>query len=130
MSPVTSPNPSGLPTEASAPIVERFQGTAADGRSITAVYAAQPAANVAFALVFPGRRSDDDGGTDAADAAGASADLALPRIVHWGRPLTNPSTVVGLYDALKPQRVSGALDDTAWPFGLPAQAVLFEAVRV
>ena len=61
-----------------------------------------PAAAAAFALVFPG--SD------------------LPRFVHWGRPLTAPETVINTFDALAPQRVSGALDYTAWPSVLPTQS--------
>ena len=79
-----------------------FTGTAADGTALTAVYLTQPAANVAIGLVFAG--SD------------------LPRIVHWGRPLAKPDTLLAAYDALKPQRVSGALDDTVWPSILPTQA--------
>ncbi|WP_417852274.1 alpha-galactosidase [Bifidobacterium oedipodis] len=46
----------------------------------------------------------------------------LPRIVHWGRPLANPSTLLAAYDAVRPQRVSGALDETAWPSILPTQS--------
>ena len=79
-----------------------FTGAAADGTALTAVYLTQPAANVAIGLVFAG--SD------------------LPRIVHWGRPLAKPDTLLAAYDALKPQRVSGALDDTVWPSILPTQA--------
>ena len=79
-----------------------FTGAAADGTALTAVYLTQPAANVAIGLVFAG--SD------------------LPHIVHWGRPLAKPDTLLAAYDALKPQRVSGALDDTAWPSILPTQA--------
>ena len=77
-------------------------GTANDGTDLTAVYAENTAANVAFALIFPGK--------------------TLPRFVHWGRPLPHPETLVHLYDALKPQRVSGALDNTAWPSILPTQS--------
>ena len=79
-----------------------FTGAAADGTALTAVYLTQPAANVAIGLVFAG--SD------------------LPHIVHWGRPLAKPDTLLAAYDALKPQRVSGALDDTVWPSILPTQA--------
>ncbi|WP_288273234.1 alpha-galactosidase [uncultured Bifidobacterium sp.] len=46
----------------------------------------------------------------------------LPRIVHWGRPLDDPRTLASAVDALRPQRVSGALDETAWPSVLPTQA--------
>ena len=49
-------------------LIQTFHGTASNGTPLTAVYAEQPAAAAAFALVFPG--SD------------------LPRFVHWGRPLT------------------------------------------
>ncbi|PWG61936.1 alpha-galactosidase [Bifidobacterium callitrichidarum] len=79
-----------------------FTGAASDGTALTAVYLAQPTANVALGLVFAG----DD----------------LPHIVHWGRPLANPQTLLAAYDALKPQRVSGALDETAWPSVLPTQS--------
>ncbi|MBM6699523.1 alpha-galactosidase [Bifidobacterium pullorum subsp. saeculare] len=80
----------------------QIHGTAADGTALTVVYAEQPADRVAFALAFPG--SD------------------LPRLVHWGRPVAHPDSLLGAYDALKPQRVSGALDETAWPSVLPTQA--------
>ncbi|RSX52110.1 alpha-galactosidase [Bifidobacterium goeldii] len=85
-------------------LIEQFHGSATDGTKLTAIYAEQPSANVAFALIFPG----DD----------------LPRLVHWGRPIAAPreSTILSLYDALRPQRVSGALDETAWPSILPTQA--------
>lgn len=79
-----------------------FTGTASNGTELTAVYLAQPTANVALGLIFAGGE--------------------LPRIVHWGRPLANPETLLDAYDALKPQRVSGALDETAWPSVLPTQA--------
>ena len=75
---------------------------AADGTALTAAYAENTSANVAFALVFPGHD--------------------LPRFVHWGRPLPHPETVAALYDALRPQRVSGALDNTAWPSIIPTQS--------
>ena len=83
-------------------LIQTFHGNATNGTELTAVYAEQPAANVAFALVFPGND--------------------LPRLVHWGRPLAAPGTVLAAYDALRPQRVSGALDDTVWPSILPTQA--------
>lgn len=79
-----------------------IHGTANDGTAVTAAYAENTAADVAFALVFPGR--------------------SLPRLVHWGRPLPHPETLVHLYDALRPQRVSGALNATAWPSILPTQS--------
>ncbi|MBW3081403.1 alpha-galactosidase [Bifidobacterium saguinibicoloris] len=87
--------------------IERFTGAAADGTPITLIYAEQdaavrPDAAVAFALAFPG----DD----------------LPRFVHWGKPVTAPETLLSQVDALKPQRVSGALDETAWPSILPTQS--------
>lgn len=66
-------------------LIQTFHGTASNGTPLTAVYAEQPAAAAAFALVFPG--SD------------------LPRFVHWGRPLTAPETVINTFDALAPQRV-------------------------
>ena len=41
-----------------------------------------------------------------ADSAFALAFVAdeLPRVVHWGRPLTQPRTLVSAVDALRPQR--------------------------
>ena len=82
--------------------IRKFQGNASDGTALTGVYAEQPEADVAFALVFP---------------AGE-----LPRFVHWGRPLSAPETVLGMYDAQRPQRVSGALDYTSYPSVLPTQS--------
>lgn len=70
--------------------------------AVVAVYAEQPEAGVAFALAFP--------------------EGELPRLVYWGRPMTHPETVVDAADALRPQRVSGALDYTPWPSVLPTQA--------
>ena len=34
-------------------LIQTFHGNATNGTELTAVYAEQPAANVAFALVFP-----------------------------------------------------------------------------
>lgn len=82
--------------------IQLFHGTSSDNTALTAVYAEAPQANAAYALVC------------AADE--------LPRFVHWGRPLHAPETVIGLYDAQCPQRVSGALDNTAWPSIMPTQA--------
>ncbi|NMM99409.1 alpha-galactosidase [Bifidobacterium olomucense] len=86
----------------STALTRTFTGTASDGTALTAVYLAQPAAHAAIGLIVAGDE--------------------LPRIVHWGRPLSDPATLLAAYDALKPQRVSGALDDTAWPTVLPTQA--------
>lgn len=46
----------------------------------------------------------------------------LPRLVHWGQALAHPQHAVHLYEAQRPQRVSGELDDTSWPSILPTQA--------
>ena len=73
-----------------------------ESAAVVAVYAEQPEAGVAFALAFP--------------------EGELPRLVYWGRPMTHPETVVDAADALRPQRVSGALDYTPWPSVLPTQA--------
>ena len=81
---------------------ERFQGQSHDGAKLTAVYLEDNDTNIAFGLV--------------------SGDDELPRIVHWGRPLAHPETLLNAYDALKPQRVSGALDETPWPSIMPTQA--------
>lgn len=82
--------------------IRSYTAESTDGLHITAVYGERGSADVAFALVFPDDR--------------------LPRLVHWGRPVSDPETMVNLYDALRPQRVSGALDDTAWPSVLPTQS--------
>ena len=80
----------------------RYNGAAHDGTPVTAVYLASPQDDAALGLAFVG----DD----------------LPRIVHWGHPLAAPETLVDAVDALRPQRVSGALDFTPWPSVLPTQA--------
>ena len=49
-------------------------------------------------------------------------DKELPRLVHWGRVLAHPRHALHLYEAQRPQRVSGELDDTTWPSILPTQA--------
>ena len=100
--PRTATNRTNRPRGYAMSRIEQFHGVSADGTSLTAVYAEQPTANVAFALVFAGD--------------------ALPRFVHWGRPVATPEHLTGLYDAQRPQRVSGALDDTAWPSVLPTQS--------
>ncbi|PJM72819.1 alpha-galactosidase [Bifidobacterium primatium] len=93
----------------------------------------QTTADVAFALVFPDHLHDDAGRDDAGGMGGGivgeAGDVAEgmepPRIVHWGRPLPGVGrkvVLLGAYDALKPQRVSGALSETPWPSILPTQA--------
>ncbi|KAB8292059.1 alpha-galactosidase [Bifidobacterium avesanii] len=84
------------------PIVSRFTGTAHDGEPVAAVYLADPQSGAALGLAFHGGE--------------------LPRIIHWGRPLAAPETLLDAYDALNPQRVSGALDCTPWPSVMPTQA--------
>lgn len=87
------------------PVAENVTGKAADGTALRAVYLEQTAAQAAVALVFAGDQ--------------------LPRIVHWGRPLPKAGRanyLTNLYAAQKPQRVSGALDETSWPSVLPTQA--------
>ncbi|MBT1167061.1 alpha-galactosidase [Bifidobacterium simiarum] len=87
------------------PVVQEAQGVAADGTALHAVYLEQSAVNAAVALIFPDDR--------------------LPRIVHWGRTLPAAGRgewLPNLYDATKPQRVSGALDETSWPSILPTQS--------
>ena len=79
-----------------------FHGSSSRGEDIHVVYVEQRDARSAFAF--------------------AIVDRELPRIVHWGRPLSDPRTLVAAVDALRPQRVSGALDETAWPSILPTQA--------
>lgn len=80
--------------------VESYLGRSADGTTLTLVYMEQ--AGVGLGILLPGRE--------------------LPRIVHWGRRLSDPSALLGAYDALAPQRVSGGLDQTAWPSILPTQS--------
>ena len=46
----------------------------------------------------------------------------MPRIVHWGGEMGDPSSSRGLYDALHPQRVSGNLDITPFPSIMPVQS--------
>ncbi|KFI67822.1 alpha-galactosidase [Bifidobacterium magnum] len=82
--------------------MQLFHGTTSDGTKTQALYAERPDANVAFALAFP--------------------ENELPRFVYWGRPLSAPETVIDMMDASRPQRVSGALDYTAWPSILPTQS--------
>lgn len=82
--------------------IEMYEGHSGRGVALKAAYGEDASADVAFALLF------------VADE--------LPRLVYWGRPLTHPQSVLSLYDALCPQRVSGALDQTAWPTVLPTQA--------
>ncbi|NEG95643.1 alpha-galactosidase [Bifidobacterium sp. SMB2] len=124
--PQFTPNPA-------RPIVERYDGTSSDGTRAHVIYMEQTAANVAFALVFPDRRHDDAGRDDAGNISGGSIgeagdsaeSMEPPRIVHWGRPLPGvgrKAVLLGAYDALKPQRVSGALSETSWPSILPTQA--------
>ena len=74
------------------PTIRDFHGTTSRDEAVHVVYLEQRDARAAFAFVIVGD--------------------ALPRIVHWGRPLSDPSTLVACVDALRPQRVSGALDET------------------
>lgn len=83
-----------------------------------------------FARIF----TDDAADTAAVYLAQEDADSALvlasrgkdlPAIAYWGPALTidsEDSTGLDLFAALNPQRVSGALDLTAWPSILPTQA--------
>lgn len=85
-----------------APTMRSFTDTSPDGRPLQVIYAESRQSGVAFAVVI--------------------LDHELPRIAHWGRPLKNPETLLNAVAALKPQRVSGALDETPWPGVLPTQA--------
>ncbi|PWG59794.1 alpha-galactosidase [Bifidobacterium catulorum] len=87
------------------PIIERYEGISSDNTNVIVIYMEQTTADMALALMF--------------------ADDEPPRIVHWGKGLPasgRDRTMIGVYDALKPQRVSGALDETPWPSILPTQA--------
>lgn len=79
-----------------------FSGTSSRGEAVHVVYLERHEACAAFAFAIVGDE--------------------LPRIVHWGRPLSDPHALISSVDALRPQRVSGALDETAWPSVLPTQA--------
>ena len=79
-----------------------FTGAAADGTALTAVYLTQPAANVAIGLVFAG--SD------------------LPHIVHWGRPLAKPDTLLAAAPApaaLTAEEPAATPSPTAEPTATP-----------
>lgn len=80
--------------------MESYQGESAEGISLTLVYMEQ--VGTGLGVLLPGRE--------------------LPRIVHWGGPVADPSALLGAYDALPPQRVSGGLDRTAWPSIMPTQS--------
>ncbi|WEV53018.1 alpha-galactosidase [Bifidobacterium sp. ESL0704] len=82
--------------------MQLFTGISADGTKVRVAYGEDSPASVALALLFAGDE--------------------LPRLVYWGRPLPYPETLIDSYAALRPQRVSGALDETSWPTVLPTQA--------
>ncbi|MFT8593700.1 MAG: alpha-galactosidase [Bifidobacterium sp.] len=79
-----------------------FKGKANDGTESTTLYGEDRDADIAVTLLMQG--SD------------------LPRIVQWGRPMAHPEYLVNCNDAVRPQRVSGGLDDTDWPSIIPTQA--------
>jgi alpha-galactosidase len=81
--------------------IYRASGTDAHGE-ITAIYVESRKANVALALAGEGTN--------------------LPHLLHWGHTLAHPSSAVNLFAAEHPQRVSGMLDETAWPSILPTQS--------
>lgn len=82
--------------------ISTFTGKSSLGYDLTAIYVENTDACVAFTLV--------------------SENNALPKLTYWGRPIAHPESVAASFDALRPQRVSGALDDTPWPSVLPTQA--------
>lgn len=82
--------------------ISTFTGKSSLGYDLTAIYVENTDARVAFTLV--------------------SENNALPKLTYWGRPLAHPETAAASFDALRPERVSGALDDTPWPSVLPTQA--------
>ncbi|MFT9111424.1 MAG: alpha-galactosidase [Bifidobacterium psychraerophilum] len=86
----------------------RSEGESSLGAHVTAFYGERAQAGVGFAFVV--------------------ADDQMPRIVYWGKPLSHPEQLANAYDALRPQRVSGALDDTNWPSVLPTQAEAWSGV--
>lgn len=82
--------------------ISTFTGKSSLGYDLTAIYVENTDACVAFTLV--------------------SENNALPKLTYWGRPIAHPENVAASFDALRPQRVSGALDNTPWPSALPTQA--------
>ncbi len=82
------------------PRMGSYQGKSNLGISLRLVYMEQ--SGLSLAVLLPGK--------------------GLPRIVHWGDPVADPQALLGTYDALAPQRVSGGLDLTAWPSILPTQS--------
>jgi alpha-galactosidase len=86
----------------------RFEGESALGPHVTVYYGQGSKTDVGFAV--------------------AIADDQMPRIVYWGTALSKPEQLVNAYDALRPQRVSGALNDTNWPSILPTQAEAWSGV--
>lgn len=86
----------------SSGVWQRFTETASDGTQATVLYGEDSQADAAILLLL---RNNE-----------------LPRIVQWGRPISHAEYLVNCLDALKPQRVSGGLDDTDWPSIIPTQA--------
>lgn len=85
---------------------ESYQGESAEGVPLTLVYMER--AGTGLGILLPGPE--------------------LPRIVHWGGPVADPSALLGSQDALAPQRVSGGLDRTAWPSIMPTQSEAWTGV--
>jgi alpha-galactosidase len=84
------------------------EGESALGPHIKVYYGQRSKADVGFAFVI--------------------ADDQMPRIVYWGKALKHPEQLLDTYDALRPQRVSGSLNDTNWPSVLPTQAEAWSGV--
>ena len=89
------------------PRMGSYQSESNLGVSLRLVYMEQ--SGLSLAVLFPGK--------------------GLPRIVHWGDPVADPQALLGSYDALVPQRVSGGLDLTAWPSILPTQSEAWTGQR-
>ena len=89
------------------PRMGSYQGKSNLGISLRLVYMEQ--SGLSLAVLLPGK--------------------GLPRIVHWGDPVADPQALLGTYDALAPQRVSGGLDLTAWPSILPTQSEAWTGQR-
>jgi alpha-galactosidase len=85
-----------------------FRGASALGPDVHLYYGQSVDADVALAFVI--------------------ADDQMPRMVYWGKALRHPERLVDAYDALRPQRVSGSLNDTNWPSVLPTQAEAWSGV--
>lgn len=95
-------NTSRLGADTGTPIWRRYGKNDNDGKPSTVLYGEDIQSNIAVVLLIQ--------------------DNNLPKIVHWGRPIDHPEYLIDCADVIKPQRVSGGLDETDWPSVLPTQS--------